>query len=44
MNGPIEAMQVFFYLLGGIGLFFTGVGILWFASIYKKLHQKKAQL
>jgi len=24
-----------FYLLGGFGLFFVGIGVLWFVSVYK---------
>jgi hypothetical protein len=30
------AVQVLFYLLGGMGLFFLGVGVLWFVDVYKK--------
>lgn len=30
------AVQIIFYLMGGLGLFFCGVGILWFVDIYKK--------
>ena len=28
-----------FYLLGGLGLFFMGIGMLWFVSVYRR--QKK---
>jgi hypothetical protein len=24
-----------FYLLGGFGLFFMGIGVLWFVSVYR---------
>jgi hypothetical protein len=30
------AVQVLFYLMGGMGLFFLGVGVLWFVDVYKK--------
>jgi hypothetical protein len=35
MDGPSEAMALFFHLMGGLGLFFMGVGVLWFVSVYK---------
>jgi hypothetical protein len=28
-------MTMFFNLLGGLGLFFTGIGVLWFGTVYK---------
>ena len=31
-----EIMALFFYLMGGLGLFFTGVGVLWFVTVYKE--------
>jgi len=30
------AVQLLFYLMGGLGLFFTGIGVLWFVSVYKE--------
>jgi hypothetical protein len=30
-----KAMTIFFQIMGGLGLFFTGVGVLWFVSVYK---------
>lgn len=35
MGQALLATQILFYLLGGFGLFFTGVGVLWFVTIYK---------
>ena len=35
MEGALSAVQLLFYLLGGLGLFFTGIGALWFVSVYK---------
>ena len=32
---PLAALHMLFYLLGGFGLFFTGIGVLWFVSVYK---------
>jgi hypothetical protein len=31
-----EAITMFFYLMTGIGTFFTGIGVLWFVTVYKK--------
>ena len=39
MEGDIDAseiMALFFHLMGGLGLFFTGVGVLWFVTVYKE--------
>jgi hypothetical protein len=33
------AVAAFFYILGGLGLFFTGVGVLWFVTVYKEKNQ-----
>jgi hypothetical protein len=30
------AMAALFYILGGLGLFFTGVGVLWFVTLYRE--------
>jgi hypothetical protein len=35
MENVLSATQIVFYLLGGLGLFFMGVGVLWFVSVYK---------
>ena len=32
----LEAVQLMFYLRGGLGLFFLGVGVLSFVDVYKK--------
>lgn len=34
--GVSEVMTMFFQLMGGLGLFFTGVGVLWFVTVYKE--------
>jgi hypothetical protein len=36
MEKVLPAVQLLFYLLGGLGLLFTGIGVLWFADIYNK--------
>ena len=36
MENALMAVQVLFYLMGGLGLFFFGVGVLWFVDVYKK--------
>ncbi len=33
--GASEAMTLFFQLMGGLGLLFTGVGVLWFVTVYQ---------
>ena len=40
MDKAAEAVTLFFHLMGGLGLFFTGIGVLWFASIYKGKNDK----
>ena len=36
MEQALLAVQLLFYLMGGLGLFFLGVGVLWFVDVYKK--------
>ena len=36
MEQTLMATQIVFYLLGGLGLFFLGIGMLWFVTVYKK--------
>jgi hypothetical protein len=36
MEQALVAVQFVFYLMGGLGLFFTGVGVLWFVTVYKE--------
>jgi hypothetical protein len=36
MEQALPAVQLLFYLLGGLGLFFMGIGVLWFVDVYKK--------
>ena len=33
---PVVALQMLFYLLGGFGLSFIGIGMLWFVSVYRR--------
>jgi hypothetical protein len=35
MEGNMEKALMLFYLLGGLGIFFLGIGVLWFVSVYK---------
>jgi hypothetical protein len=39
MEQALLAAQLLFYLLGGLGIFFMGVGVLWFVSVYKGKHK-----
>jgi hypothetical protein len=36
MENALPAVQLLFYLLSGLGLFFLGIGALWFTDLYKK--------
>ena len=36
MENALMAVQLLFYLMGGLGLFFMGIGVLWFVDVYKK--------
>ena len=35
MEQSLMATQLLFYLLGGLGIFFLGVGSLWFVSVHR---------
>ncbi len=37
METALLATQILFYLLGGLGIFFAGLGVLWHVS---NLHEK----
>jgi len=41
MEQALSAIQLLFFLMGGLGLFFTGVGVLWFVTVYKEINEKK---
>jgi len=34
--GASEIMTIFFQVMSGLGIFFTGVGVLWFVTVYKE--------
>jgi hypothetical protein len=34
--GASAAVELFFHVMVGLGVFFTGVGVLWFVDVYKK--------
>jgi hypothetical protein len=36
MEQALIATQLVFYLLGGLGLFLLGIGVLWFVTLYKE--------
>ena len=36
MEDAALAVSILFYVMGGLGLFFTGVGVLWFVTVYKE--------
>ena len=33
MENALQASQIIFYLMGGLGLFFLGIGVLWYVSL-----------
>ena len=35
MEQALQATQLLFNLLGGLGIFFLGIGLLWFVSVYR---------
>ena len=39
MEQALLATQLLFYLMGGLGMFFLGVGVCWFVSVYKDKHK-----
>ena len=39
MEQALLATQLLFCLMGGLGIFFVGVGVLWFVSVYKDKHK-----
>ena len=36
MEKALLATQLLFYCMGGLGMFFVGIGVLWFVSVYKE--------
>jgi hypothetical protein len=41
MENVVEATTILFNVMGGLGLFFSGVGVLWFVTVYKEENQKE---
>ena len=35
MGNAVEATTILFNLMGGLGLFFLGVGVLWAVTVYR---------
>jgi hypothetical protein len=35
MEDGMEQLAFFGQFLGGLGLFFTGIGVLWFVTVYR---------
>ncbi len=36
MENALDATTILFNIMGGLGLFFLGIGVLWFVDVYKK--------
>ena len=41
MEDAALAVSILFYVMGGLGLFFTGVGVLWGVTVYKEKNEKE---
>jgi len=41
MEKALLATQLIFYLMGGLGLFFLGLGVLWYVSLMKDKQDKQ---
>jgi len=41
MEDAALAVSILFYVMGGLGLFFTGVGVLWGVTVYKEINEKR---
>ncbi len=39
MENALLATELLYNILGGLGLFFAGIGVLWFASIYRNKNE-----
>jgi hypothetical protein len=35
MDNAAVASSILFYIMGGLGLFFTGVGVLWGVTVFR---------
>lgn len=36
MENAVDLLAIFYSVMGGLGLFFTGIGVLWFVTVYKE--------
>ncbi len=43
MEHALIASQLLFYILAGLGIFFIGIGVLWFVSVYKSKNKNIQQ-
>ena len=41
MENAAVAVSILFDVMAGLGLFFMGVGVLWFVTVYKEIYLKK---
>ena len=41
MEQALIATQLLFYTMGGLGMFFLGIGAVWFVSLYAENEKKK---
>ena len=44
MEQALLPVQILFYIMGGLGLFFTGVGVLWFVTVFKEKKEQYRKL
>ena len=43
MENAVEATTIVFNIMSGLGLFFTGVGVLWYVTVYKQVQKDKLE-
>jgi hypothetical protein len=36
MENAVDVTSILFNIMGGLGLFFSGVGVLWFVTVFKE--------
>jgi hypothetical protein len=43
MENVVDSTTILFNIMGGLGLFFSGVGVLWFVTVYKEFKEKEGE-
>lgn len=40
MENVTVSIEILYQVMSGLGIFFTGIGVLWFVSVYKEKKKK----